>query len=81
MATIEIDLPDEARDALAQRADARGLTLQAYLRAVLLRQVPAGTNDAVLDEVASWRAGSAATGQDVLDALTDARRGRPGGAA
>jgi plasmid stability protein len=78
MVAIQIrDVPDEARDALTERARSRGQSLQAFLREVVLREAAFGHNVAVLDGIASWRTGSAATGEDVLGALDDARARRP----
>jgi plasmid stability protein len=78
MVAIQIrDVPDDARDALTERARARGQSLQSFLREVVLREAAFGHNIAVLDTIASWRTGSDATGQDVLDALDDARARRP----
>lgn len=81
MVAIQIrDVPDDARDALTERARARGQSLQAFLREIVLREAAFGHNVAVLDTIATWRAGSPASGQDVLDALDDARTRRPGDA-
>lgn len=78
MVAIQIrDVPDDARDALTARARARGQSLQSFLREVVLREAAFGHNVAVLDTIATWRAGSTATGQDVLDVLDDARARRP----
>ncbi len=79
MVALQIrDVPDEVRDMLTERAKARGQSLQAFLREVVLREASFAHNIAVLDRAVPWRAGSSATGQDVLDALATARTERPG---
>ncbi|RMI13614.1 FitA-like ribbon-helix-helix domain-containing protein [Cellulomonas triticagri] len=81
MVAIQIrDVPEDVRDVLTRRARAKGQSLQAYLRDVVLREASFENNLAVLDSIAARRPGSAATGDDVLDALDRAREGRPGGA-
>jgi antitoxin FitA len=80
MMAIQIrDVPDDVRDRLAQRARANGQSLQAFLREVLLREATFTHNLTLLDAAAARRKGSSATGQDVLDALDEARGERPGG--
>ncbi|MBB3090414.1 FitA-like ribbon-helix-helix domain-containing protein [Nocardioides albus] len=68
------DVPEPARDALARRAQAKGQSLQAYLREMVLREAAFANNLDVLDEVAEWRTGGEATLDDVLAARDDARR-------
>lgn len=81
MVAIQIrDVPEDVRDVLTRRARAKGQSLQAYLRDVVLREASFENNIAVLDSIAARRSGSAATGDDVLDALDRSREGRPGGA-
>lgn len=67
------DVPEPARDALAKRAQAKGQSLQAYLREMVLREAAFANNLEVLDDVASWRGGDA-TLDDVLAARDVARR-------
>ncbi|WP_448061097.1 FitA-like ribbon-helix-helix domain-containing protein [Cellulomonas hominis] len=82
MVAIQIrDVPDDVREQLTQRARAKGQSLQAFLREVVLREASFTHNVAVLDAAAAWRKGSATTGQDVLDVLDDARHLRSGGGA
>ncbi|OBJ70269.1 hypothetical protein [Mycobacterium sp. 1274756.6] len=49
------DVPEEVRDALAARAEARGQSTQTYLRALLEREYQAGRNRQLLAELASHR--------------------------
>jgi plasmid stability protein len=82
MVAIQIrDIPDDVRDVLARRARAKGQSLQAFLRDMVLREASFDHNLAVLDSLASRRAGSTVTRQDVLDALDEARTDRPGEAS
>lgn len=82
MVALQIrDIPDDARDALTRRARAKGQSLQAFLREMVLREAAFDHNVALLDAIATWRRESPASGQDVLDALDAARRDRPGGSA
>jgi plasmid stability protein len=82
MVAIQIrGVPDEVRDALSRRAHAQGQSLQAFLYDVVVREASFANNIAVLDSLASWRSGSTASAQDVLDVLDEARRERPGGTA
>ncbi|HEY0216811.1 MAG TPA: hypothetical protein VGC57_10510 [Cellulomonas sp.] len=79
MVALQIrDVPEEVRDVLTERARAKGQSLQAFLREVVLREASFAHNVALLDAALSRRAASAATGQDVLDALDEARTGRQG---
>lgn len=76
MVALQIrDVPEPARDALARQASARGQSLQAYLRELVLREASFTDNLAVLDEIAGWRRdGADATLDDVLSARDAARR-------
>lgn len=77
MVAIQIrNIPDDVRDVLMRRARAKGQSLQAFLRDVVLREASFDNNIAVLDSFASRRASSTVTGQDVLDALDEARAER-----
>lgn len=49
------DVPEEIRDALAARAEARGQSTQAYLRSLLEREYQAGRNRQLLEALASHR--------------------------
>lgn len=82
MVAIQIrDVPDDVREQLTQRARAKGQSLQAFLREVVLRGASFTRNVAALDAAAAWRKGSSTTGQDVLDVLDDARSQRFGSGA
>jgi plasmid stability protein len=81
MVALQIrDIPDDVRDVLTRRARAKGQSLQAYLREMVLRDAAFEDNLALLDSLAHARRGAVGTGDDVLDALDAARRDRPGGA-
>lgn len=78
MVALQIrDIPVDVRDVLTRRARGKGQSLQAYLREMVLRDAAFDDNVALLDSIAASRNGSPATGQDVLDALDEARRERP----
>lgn len=77
MVALQIrDVPDAVRQTLAERAHAKGQTLQSYLRELLLREASFAHNATVLDEVAGWNEGSGATLEDVLAARDAAREDR-----
>lgn len=53
MSNVQVrDVPDAVLLALKQRATARGLSLQRFLREVLLAEAAVATNAALLDEAA-----------------------------
>jgi plasmid stability protein len=49
------DVPEEVRDALAARAEARGQSTQTYLRSLLEREYQAGRNRQLLGSLAAHR--------------------------
>lgn len=49
------DVPEEVRDALAARAEARGQSTQTYLRSLLEREYQAGRNRQLLETLAGHR--------------------------
>lgn len=70
------DVPDDVRDALTREARSRGQSLQAYLRAVLVRQAAFGHNRQLLAEVErDLSAGGGADGDapDPAEVLEQAR--------
>ncbi|GAB3913066.1 hypothetical protein GCM10011575_21340 [Microlunatus endophyticus] len=82
MAYLQIrDIPDAARDVLAQRARDRGQSLNSYLRDVVLREVSFANNRALINDVVAARGDSSFTVEDVLEVLADARGERSEGAA
>ncbi|MBW0254572.1 hypothetical protein [Cellulomonas sp. PS-H5] len=79
MVALQIrDIPEDVRDVLTRRARAKGQSLQAYLREMVLRDAAFDDNLTLLDAVAHARRGAVGTGDDVLAALDAARRDRPG---
>jgi hypothetical protein len=82
MAYLQIrDIPDDARDVLAQRAKDRGQSLNSYLRDVVLREVSFADNQALISDVVARRGDSSFTAEDVLEVLATARGERSEGAA
>ena len=76
MVALQIrDVPDDVRDALAERARANGQSLQAFLLDVVRREAGFARNQALLADL-SWAGGGAATAVDVVDALDEARARR-----
>lgn len=74
MVALQIrDVPDEVRDALAERARQEGQSLQAYLLRVVLREASFARNQALVAGLAEWTSGTGVTGDDVLGALTSGR--------
>lgn len=74
MVALQIrDVPDEVRDALAERARQEGQSLQAYLLRVVLREASFARNQALVAGLAGWTSGTGVTGDDVLGALTHGR--------
>ncbi|MGV9673703.1 FitA-like ribbon-helix-helix domain-containing protein [Nocardia sp. NPDC003482] len=77
MATIQIrDVPDEDAEVLRRRADALGMSLQAYMRQELIamarRRTKAEALAAVRDAL-ERDTGTGADGESILAALRDAR--------
>ena len=82
MAYLQIrDIPEDARDVLAQRAKDRGQSLNSYLRDVVLREVSFADNQALISDVVARRGDSSFTAEDVLEILATARGERSEGAA
>jgi hypothetical protein len=76
MVALQIrDVPEAVRDVLAAKASARGQSLTAFLRDLVLREASFENNRVLLDEIREWRreSASAAVGDDALDALWAAR--------
>ena len=69
------DVPDDVRDALAQRATERGQSLNRYLRDVVVREAAFADNRVLIDAVVARRGRSRFTAEDVL-AARDAGRDR-----
>lgn len=81
MVALQIrDVPDEVRDALAERARDAGQSLQGFLLGLVVREASFTTNRRIITELDEWTTGSGLTGQDVLAAL-DAARGQRGESA
>ncbi|GAB3767620.1 FitA-like ribbon-helix-helix domain-containing protein [Microlunatus parietis] len=81
MVALQIrDVPEEVRDALAERAAQNGQSLQGFLLGVVLREASFAQNRNLLREVAEWTVGTGVTGDDVLAIIDEGRAGRPGGA-
>lgn len=77
MPTIQVrDVPQDAYDAIVERAKANGQSLQQYMRATIIESAAKRSK---LEVVASVEAnlrthGSRVTTQDILDALDEGRR-------
>lgn len=78
MVALQIrDVPEPVRDSLARQAAAKGQSLQAYLRELVLREASFAHNLVVLDDIEGWHHdGADATAADVLAARDEARPGR-----
>lgn len=72
---------DDVRDALAERARARGQSLQAFLLALVQEEARRSSNVTVLDELEGRRDGSFMTSQEADEAVTQHRVERDGRAA
>ncbi|MFP8882473.1 FitA-like ribbon-helix-helix domain-containing protein [Streptomyces mangrovi] len=74
MVALQIrDVPEEVRDALAARARENGQSLQAFLRALVVREASFSRNLELLREIEEWPGGGDATAEDVLAARDAAR--------
>ena len=81
MVALQIrDVPDDVRDALAERARQAGQSLQGFLLEVVVREASFGRNVAVVGALPQWTTGTGVTGDDVLSALEAGRAQRPGAA-
>lgn len=75
MVALQIrDIPESARDALAERARRNGQSLQGFLHTLVLREASFSKNIMILDQVLQSGAGSGVTADDVLAARDAARR-------
>lgn len=80
MVALQIrDVPDDVRDALAERARQAGQSLQGFLLDVVVREASFARNAAVVAGL-QWTTGTQVTGDDVLSALDAGRSQRPGAA-
>ncbi len=70
------DVPEEIRDALAQRARERGQSLQAYLLALVENEARRSRNSELLERFAGRSDGSRLTPDEAAGALTAARAER-----
>lgn len=70
------DVPEEVRDALAQRARARGQSLQAFLLSVVQEEARRSRNLALLERFANRSDGSQLTAEEAADGITQARAER-----
>lgn len=68
------DVPEEVRDALAARAEARGQSTQTYLRSLLEREYQAGRNRQLLEALAGHRS-LTMTAEEVATAIRADRDG------
>ncbi|MCL2092331.1 MAG: hypothetical protein FWH11_14215 [Micrococcales bacterium] len=81
MVALQIrDVPDDVRDALAERARQAGQSLQGFLLDVVVREASFARNAAVVAGLSQWTTGTGVTGDDVLAALDADRSQRPGAA-
>ncbi|MBE1876633.1 FitA-like ribbon-helix-helix domain-containing protein [Myceligenerans pegani] len=79
MVALQIrDVPDDVRDALAERAARAGQSLQGFLLGVIVREASFSQNHAIINELASWTTGTGVTADDALNALNEARAERHG---
>lgn len=82
MVALQIrDVPEEVRDALAQRAHARGQSLQAFLFALLQAEARRSGNVTLLDRFAARTDGSTLSGDEAAAAIGRAREEREDGLA
>ncbi len=77
MVALQIrDVPDDIRQALAERAAARGQSLQSFLLALVTDEVRRSTNLALLEGFGARRDGSRLSTVQVTEALDQARAER-----
>ena len=69
-------VPDDVRDALAERARARGQSLQAFLLSLVEDEARRSVNLTLLDRFAGRDDGSRLSSAEVIDALHSARAAR-----
>ncbi|HLS92337.1 MAG TPA: Arc family DNA-binding protein [Microbacterium sp.] len=76
MTALQIrDVPDDVRDALAERARQNGQSLNAYLRGVVVREASFLKNVRLIDEIREWPGEASFTASDVSNVLDESRRG------
>lgn len=79
MVALQIrDVPDDIRQALAERAAARGQSVQAFLLTLVTDEAHRSSNLAVLERFAGRQDGSQLSSAQVTEALDQARAGREG---
>lgn len=79
MVALQIrDVPDDIRQTLAERAAARGQSLQSFLLALVTDEARRATNLALLERFAGRRDGSHLSPEQVTEALDQARARREG---
>ncbi len=77
MVALQIrDVPEDIRDALAERARARGQSLQAFLLSLVQDEARRSHNLALLDRFAGRDDGSQLTAGEAADAIAQARAER-----
>lgn len=77
MVALQIrDVPDEVRDALAERARSAGQSLQGFLLDVVVREASFANNVALVDGLSRQAVGTGVTVDDVLAARDADRAGR-----
>jgi antitoxin FitA len=77
MVALQIrDVPEEVRDALAQRATSRGQSLQAYLWEIVAAEAKRGRNAEVLNRFVGRSDGSRAAAGETAAEVGQARRER-----
>ncbi len=77
MVALQIrDVPDDIRRTLAERAAARGQSLQSYLLTLVTEEARRSANLALLERFAARRDGSQLSSGQVTEALDQARAGR-----
>lgn len=70
------DVPEEVRDALAQRARARGQSLQSFLLSVVQEEARRSRNTALLERFSDRADGSQLTVDEAVDGIAQAHAER-----
>lgn len=70
------DVPEDARDLLAERARQNGQSLNSFLRDVVMREAGFARNAALVDEISAWPREPGFGADEVLEALDTGRQGR-----
>jgi hypothetical protein len=77
MTNVQVrDVPEAVLDALKRRAEAQGLSLQRFLRAVLVAEASVSTNSALLAEAENDADAFPASAGDAAAELARQRAGR-----